>query len=484
MAPITHVPAQVVTVRDPSGYTQRKWQPAHWADAAGNWVAAPTRGGGGSRGVSVGYSTGGSSSSGGYSGMSDQDIINQANAYADSAIAAKQAAIERQRAQAYAQAQYDAAQMGQIGQAQMGMINQIPANIQAIRDTAAQAMASTAGQITGAQQQQQQGELAQNAAFVASQTGGTPQAAPTPAAPTDGAAPSGPIGVNPTATAAAEQAMGGTIPAQAQIQTGESGAIYAAGMPAVVARATQNKIADRMAQAATQDADYCQQLIDAAGERGGIYQTALSSMYDIESKKFSQWEASQRLALDQKAQAANAAALAGKTKFDQWYKQQQLGVAEDRITAANQRAANALKAKIAQGAKPDASLSKTYGHVVDSNGKAILDDNGNQIPVARPPTKPRATKPPAQVLSWANGRADSIAAANSKAVDQYTNKPKVRQLATVQQIINEIGPQLKQIGYTDAQINQIAVKAASRHYGRWAGGGGGGGQKRRQPAGG
>src|SRR5262252_8236319 len=122
MAPITHVPAQVVTVRDPAhpNFTQRKWQPAHWADAAGNWVAAPTRGGGGSRGssyrggvlmdtpgqlTSEGYS--GFSSSSGYTPRSDADIIAQANAYADSAVAAKQAAIERQRAQAYAQAQQD-----------------------------------------------------------------------------------------------------------------------------------------------------------------------------------------------------------------------------------------------------------------------------------------------------------------------------------------------------------------------------------------
>src|SRR5262252_1200645 len=386
MAPITHVPAQVVTVRDPSGYTQRKWQPAHWADAAGNWVAAPTRGGGGSRGVSVGYSTGGSSSSGGYSGMSDQDIINQANAYADSAIAAKQAAIERQRAQAYAQAQQDAAQMGQIGQAQMGMINQIPANIQAIRDTAAQAMASTAGQITGAQQQQQQGELAQNAAFVASQTGGTPQAAPTPAAPTDGAAPAGPIGVNPAATAAAEQAMGGTIPAQAQIQTGESGAIYAAGMPAVVARATQNKIADRMAQAATQDADYRQQLIDAAAERGGVYDTALSNLYDIESKKLGIYQAQQNLKNDQadmrlkqqdmalrvRAELFNEVAMGIKTRAQankDWNNyqlaQQRNNIAQQNATTSAGRAATAKKIATA---KAQQSAANYY---TDSQGRLV-----------------------------------------------------------------------------------------------------------------
>src|SRR5262245_41077500 len=94
------VPGKVITIRD-RGFTQRKFQRGHYADAMGNWVAAPSRGVRPSGGGAVGSgstSSSSSSSSYGYHGLSDDEIEARANAYADSAIAAKQAAIERQRA--------------------------------------------------------------------------------------------------------------------------------------------------------------------------------------------------------------------------------------------------------------------------------------------------------------------------------------------------------------------------------------------------
>lgn len=63
------------------------------------------------------------------------------------------------------------------------------------------------------------------------------------------------------------------------------------------------------------------------------------------------------------------------------YQQVEAQLKQEGISATNSRAAKALKAKMAQGARPDPSLSKEYGHIVDANGKAILDANGKQIPV-------------------------------------------------------------------------------------------------------
>src|SRR4029453_6954336 len=121
----TYVPGKVVTIRD-KGFVQRKWQPAHYADARGNWVAAPQKrkkAVTGRSGTPVGSTYGVSGgASGGYQGFSDADIDARANAYADSAIAAKQAAIERQRASAMAAAQRDAATYQALGGAQMEMI--------------------------------------------------------------------------------------------------------------------------------------------------------------------------------------------------------------------------------------------------------------------------------------------------------------------------------------------------------------------------
>jgi hypothetical protein len=125
-----------------------------------------------------------------------------------------------------------------------------------------------------------------------------------PAAPQE-AAPGQAAGVNAQAALAASAQMGGTIPARKEAELGAASAIAASGMPAVVARATQDQVAMRMTDAATEDEKYRQQLIDLAATRGGIYQDAYNNLVDVETKKFGQWEAEQRLKLDQ-AQFAEA----------------------------------------------------------------------------------------------------------------------------------------------------------------------------------
>ena len=45
---------------------------------------------------------------------------------------------------------------------------------------------------------------------------------------------------------------------------------------------------------------------------------------------------------------------------------------------------------MAQGARPDPSLSKVYGYIVDANGAPILDAGGKKIPVKSSSKKPAA----------------------------------------------------------------------------------------------
>jgi len=385
MASAIWVPGKVITIRQ-GGYSQRKFQRGHWADAAGRWL-------GYDRSIRPGTSRTSTVPTGahdvlkdgsdfGYHGLSDDEINARANAYADSAIAAKTASIERMRQQAAQQAQRDEEMFQGLGQAQMGMINQIPANIQAIRNTAGQAIASFGGQVTGAQQQQAQGELAQNAAFSASQLGATPPAAPPPA---DGAAPApapagGPIGVDPAAAAAAENAMGGTIPATSQAEVGAASAIAASGMPAVVARSTQIHVAQRMAQAASEDADYRQQLIDAAAERGGAYQDALNSLYDIETKKFGIYQAQQNLeqdrqdmelkkqqmALQVRAELANEVQFGIKTKAQADKEWRNYQLAQQRVQISQQNA--------------DTSASRAAASTANANANYYTDAQGRRVP--------------------------------------------------------------------------------------------------------
>jgi hypothetical protein len=501
------------------GTPRPRWEKPHYVDARGRWVPKP----GTTKKTTIKKTTTGLTAPpfpnfGTYSGgLSDEELARRAAALADSQIAARQAAIERQRAAAYAQAQRDAATYQALGSAQMGMIGQIPANIQAIRNTAGQAIAQYGNQVSAAQAQALGGEQAQNAAFAAAQTGGTPAVAP---APTDGGAPAptgpgpaGPIGVNAQAAMAASAQMGGVLPAREQAEIGAASAAAATGMPAVVARATQDTVAMRMAQAATEDADFRQQLLDASYERGGIYQDALNNMYELEDRKLGRFEAEQ------------------KRKQDIWelqYKtyQDQLEAArwerEFRLKLRGQKAAetisgldrakkladlNRTKALTAQGQAgfykdgkwgltpkgykhnaqgqlvkiPGAKTPKGAGpdYYTDQQGRRVpkgyrYNANGELVSIGTPSKGP-TKKPQPQVVTWAHNRADAIATQNAQAIK--SGEPRVRQLATVQQIIDEIGPQLMTYGFTAAQIRQIALKAASRHYRPYAGG-------KKQPSGG
>ena len=454
------------------GTPRRRYEKPHYVDRYGHWVAKP-----GARTPTVITDKPGIPDlpgGGNRYGLNDAELMRRANALADSQIGSKLAAIERARAAAMAQAQRDAATYQGLGSAQMQMIGQIPANIQGIRDTAAQAMASTAGQVAGAQVQQATAEQAANAAFTASQTGGTALAAPDPG------------GVNAQGAAAAVEALGGTIPAQSQVEIGGASAIAASGMPAVVARATQDQVAMRMSQAATEDADYRQQLIDAAAERGGIYEDALSNLYDIETKKFGLEEAKRKAEQDQRdfEYKKQQDALA----YRQWRqefalkKQQQLAAEVLARTKTKAQAAKEMRAwnlqqdrlAVQQGYLDLAKGKAGADYYTDAQGRTVpkgyrYNAAGELVDIPAPvrPAKPRAPKPKSQVVSWANNRADAIATTNAQPTSEKGGHPRVRQLATVSQIVDEIGPELRKYGYTEPQILALARKAASRHYARY-----------------
>src|SRR5215471_1956996 len=319
------------------GPPARRYQPAHWALPSGRWVPTP---GPSKPPAGKTTSTTTTTSSGfdpnkpyqwqDYQGLSDAQINSNAHAYATSQVQAMEANIARQQAAAAAAAQRDEATMGLLGQAQMGMISQIPANIQGIQNTAAAAMAQWGGGVAGAQQQQAQSEQAQNAAAVASQVGDTAKGQTQ--------------GLDASGAAAAVQAMGGTIPAQQAINVGQATASYAAGMPAVVARATQDQVAQRMAQAATTDADYRQQLLDAANQEGGIYQDALNNMYNLEAQKQGLWNTTQQAKSD-----------AWNTQYKVWQDQQTV---KTQTQAANERHWEFLQNLLMTGRKLDAADKK------------------------------------------------------------------------------------------------------------------------------
>jgi hypothetical protein len=307
-------------------------------------------------------------SSGGYTGLTDEEIARRAGLSADASIAASSAAINRVRAAAAAAAQRDREAIAGLGAAQQGMLSGIPAQITGIRNEAGKAIASygegyskEAGATIG------QGQDT-TAATVAEQ--GQPNA------PT----------VDPGAVANAVYAQTGEIPATEQTQIGAASGMAAAGMPAVVARAAEEDIMQRMALAASEDAGYRQQLIDLAATRPGLVDDAMAKLYDIEQQKFGQFEADRRfkldqqqLALQQRAQTANEKALGIKTT----QANQRLDISSQSLTLREKKYASDLKAAEAKGQQIDAAASKVIGYVVDKNGQPVLNTAGGRIKVVQ-----------------------------------------------------------------------------------------------------
>src|SRR5919201_4688972 len=232
-------------------------------------------------------------------GMTPEQIMAQAQAQAEAQLAAQQAGVERQRQAAMAAAQRDESAIQGLGFAQSKMLAPLPAEVAAINNQAGSAIAGYGKGYADQTQQAIQADQGANAADVAAQTGGTAQAAPT---------------VDPAAVQRAVYAQGGEIPATLQSSVGAASANAAAGMPAVVSRAATEDIQQRMAEAAAQDADYRQQLLDLYAQRPQLVQDAVDRLNQIESDRFQQWATQQGLSQS----AADSA-------FDQWAKTQDIG---------------------------------------------------------------------------------------------------------------------------------------------------------------
>jgi hypothetical protein len=327
----------------------------------------------------------------GYSGLSDADILAQAQAQADAQLGVQSASIQRAAAAARAAAERDRQAIAGLGFAQAGMMKNIPAEIAAIANQGGQAIAGYgAGYAGEIGHEVQQGEQ-QNAADVAAQTGGTDPGAPT---------------VDPSAVQNAIYAQGGAIPATEETEMGVASANAAAGMPAVVQRAADEDIQQRMAQAASEDADYRQQLLDLNAQRPGLVQDAVDRLNAIEDRKRGlaqdaqdredkkkQQEFENSLALgDQqrqdRAELAQEAALgdrAAAAKLAAMDRADRTAIAKTQLKLKQAKQAADLRDAEAKGHKIDAAASKVMGYVVDVEGNPVLDSHGSRIPVQQSP---------------------------------------------------------------------------------------------------
>lgn len=338
-----------------------------------------------------------------YTGLTDAQIAAQAAAEAEAQLALQRAGIERQRQAAMAAAQRDQAAIQGLGFAQSKMLAPLPAEIAAIGNQAGAAIAGYgSGYSKQAASQIAQGEQ-QSSDVVAAQTGGTAQAAPT---------------VDPAAVQNAAYAQGGDIPATAETQTATASANAAAGMPAVVSRAATEDIQQRMAEAAAQDADYRQQLIDLEAQRPGLVSDAIDRLQTIEANKRDVSDREQQAAIDnyykgvdasqnqqqidlqKRAELANEAAMgsrAAQAALAQQDKEASLALRRQQLKIQNQKQAWAVQNAQKQGHKIDAAASKAIGYIVDVQGRPVLDEKGNRIPVQKSASKGSANQRQKQV---------------------------------------------------------------------------------------
>jgi hypothetical protein len=326
-----------------------------------------------------------------YSGLTDAQILAQAESQADAQLGARSSSIQRAAAAARAAAERDRQAIAGLGFAQAGMMKNIPAEIAAIANQGGQAIAGYgAGYAGEIGHEVQQGEQ-QNAADVAAQTGGTDPGAPT---------------VDPNAVQNAVYAQGGAIPATEETEMGVASANAAAGMPAVVSRAADEDIMQRMAQAASEDADYRQQLLDLNQERPGLVQDAVDRLNSIEDRKRGlaqdaqdradkakqQEFENQRALEDEKlrkraelAAEAGAGDRAAAAKLAAMDRAERTAIAAKNLTLKQAKQAADLRDAEAKGHKIDAAASKVMGYVVDVEGNPVLDSQGSRIPVQQSP---------------------------------------------------------------------------------------------------
>jgi hypothetical protein len=315
-----------------------------------------------------------------YAAFTDAELEALANQRVDAALAPEKQAIAAAQQAAAARALADRRSIQGFGTAAAGLMQGIAPGIQAGYDVAARALSDIAGGFSAGEAARVRAAQQTNQDFVNRQA---PGSAP---------------GKGPDVSALQDVSfgLGGYIPSGALETQGAAARAYAEKLPAIELRSTQEADLARMAQAGTEDAGYRQQLIALAAKRPDLRAQILDELHAQEIAKLNARIAQKDLTLRQKAQAlAEKQAKQNEALREraQALYERQFGETQKQNAARNQieyaglalrsaRDKAYLQAQAAKGNRPDATLSKAYGYIVDGNGNPILR-NGKRIPVAK-----------------------------------------------------------------------------------------------------
>jgi hypothetical protein len=310
-----------------------------------------------------------------YAALSQSEIDKRATDLANAALdPEKQAALEEQR-KAAAQAKADELAMAGFSQAAANMLAGLGPQAEAGFLAASKQEGDLGQGLATGVQQDVASRVAADQAFAQSQgqTGGS--------------------NIDQAGLHDVVYGLNGQIPGDTFAEQGAAMNQWGLAQPAIALNAGREEISARMAQARTDNDTYAQKLLDIAAQFPDQKAQALQQLnqYEMDKANYrksmadaaeSKREFNANLALQQRSELAQerAAGLTAQKAADaSAYKWASLEFQ-------TKKQMDAAKAAAAKGHRPSPSLSKIYGHVVDANGKAILDANGNQIRVAKSAT--------------------------------------------------------------------------------------------------
>lgn len=296
-----------------------------------------------------------------------------ATAQATAALAPEKAEVERQRQIAAKRAEADQAAM-------LGLATTVADMQKGLVPGAAAPYAAAAGQI---------GDLAQGFSAGVAERLAAGQGANAEFAASQGAQAT--PAVDPTAVKDVLYGMGGFVPGASLAAQGAAAGAFAAAVPAITAAALAGDYKRALFEAASQDDQYAQQLIQVAAKFPDMRNQALEALRKHEIDK-----AGYKLDVRQQAVAERAQNLYERqfeeerrgnrvdervTQEELRLKKAQLQLDRQKLQLDSAEAVAAAQEAIAEGRQIDASASKVLGYIVDKQGREVLDAQGRRIKV-------------------------------------------------------------------------------------------------------
>jgi hypothetical protein len=168
------------------------------------------------------------------------------------------------------------------------------------------------------------------------------------------------------------QALGGFIPGSSLRSQGAAARAHAEVLPGVQALQTQSDVRARLSQSD-------EELLELARTRPEMRQKVMDELYQREMDKLQGRLSTRQTRVQERAQDLYEKEFGEDKRSNR---------ADEDLKAANYALAVskhqlAISKAEAEGRRPDATLSKAYGHIVDADGNPILSGNGKKIPVAK-----------------------------------------------------------------------------------------------------